>query len=90
VTLPLLAFALPGYALRRLIGAEIAFAAFLVPLAAAGHVAFGNVKWPMAAGLVVGSLPGVWLGTQLSRITGERWLRPVVVGLLALSGWRLV
>ncbi len=90
VTLPLLVFALPGYALRRLIGAEIAFAAFLVPLAAAGHVAFGNVNWLMAAGLTIGSLPGVWIGTRLSRVIGESWLRPVVFSLLALSGWRMV
>ncbi len=90
MTLPLLAFALPTYGLRRLIGAEIAFAAFLVPLAAAGHAAFGNVDWRIAAGLIVGSLPGVWLGTRLSRFVGDGWLRPVVIGLLALSGWRLV
>lgn len=90
MTLPLLAVTLPRYALRRLIGAEIAFAAFLVPLSAAGHVAFGNVNWSIAAGLVVGALPGVWVGTRLSRVIAEAWLRPVVVGLLALSGWRLI
>jgi uncharacterized membrane protein YfcA len=90
VTLPLLVFALPAYAIRRLIGAEIAFSAFLVPLATAGHIAFGNVNWPMAAGLAVGSLPGVWLGTRMSRLIGEGWLRPIIFALLALSGWRLV
>lgn len=90
VTLPLLVFALPGYALRRVIGAEIAFSAFLVPLAAAGHIAFGNVNWPMAGGLVIGSVPGVWLGTRLSRFMGDAWMRPLVFALLALSGWRLI
>ncbi|MDQ2908765.1 MAG: sulfite exporter TauE/SafE family protein [Candidatus Eremiobacteraeota bacterium] len=90
VTLPLLVFALPAYALRRLIGAEIAFSAFLVPLAAAGHVAYGNVNWLMAAGLAIGSLPGVWIGTRLSRLIGDRWMRPIIFALLALAGWRLV
>ncbi|MBC5799602.1 MAG: sulfite exporter TauE/SafE family protein [Candidatus Eremiobacteraeota bacterium] len=90
VTLPLLVFALPAYAIRRLIGAEIAFSAFLVPLATAGHIAFGNVNWAMAAGLAIGSLPGVWLGTRLSRLIREGWLRPIIFALLALSGWRLV
>ncbi len=90
VTLPLLLFALPGLAIRRLIGSEIAFAAFLVPLAAAGHASFGNVSWGIVLALVVGALPGVYLGSRLVVLGGEGWLRPVVVGVLAFAGSRLV
>lgn len=90
VTLPLLILVFPRVVLRRLIGAEIAFAAFLVPLAAAGHVAFGNANWPTVLALVAGSLPGVWLGSTLCRVIGDGWLRPVILGVLALAGSRLM
>lgn len=90
VTLPLLILVFPRVILRRLIGSEIAFAAFLVPLAAAGHVAFGNTNWPMVLALVIGSLPGVWLGSALCRVIGDGWLRPVILGVLAFAGSRLV
>jgi len=90
VTLPLLILIFPGVLLRRLIGSEIAFAAFLVPLAAAGHVTFGNADWAMVLALVIGSLPGVWLGSALCRVTGDTWLRPVILGVLAFAGSRLV
>lgn len=90
ITLPLLVLALPAATLRRLIGSEIAFAAFLVPLAAAGHVAFGDVNWPMTAALVAGALPGVWIGSQLCRVLDEGWMRPIVLGVLAFAASRLV
>ena len=90
ITLPLLAFAVPTVTLRRLIGSEIAFAAFLVPIAAFGHASFGDVDYRLALGLLSGSLPGVWLGSRLSTVLGDGWLRPIVVGVLAFSGARLV
>jgi len=90
VTLPLLVLVVPAVALRRLIGSEIAFAAFLVPLAAVGHLGFGDANLGMAAALLVGSLPGVWIGSRLVPLVGDGWLRPIVVGTLAFAGSRLI
>lgn len=90
VTLPLLILAFPAFSLRRLIGSEIAFAAFLVPLSATGYLAFGEVNWPMVLSLLVGSLPGVWIGSRLVRLIGESWLRPVILGVLGFAGARLL
>lgn len=90
VTLPLLLFFLPAVAMRKLIGSEIAFAAFLVPLAAVGQGAFGNVSWAMAGSLLVGSLPGVWIGAQLVKRIGDVWLRPTMVVILAFAGSKLL
>ena len=86
VTLPLLVLALPGFALRRLIGSEIAFAAFLIPLAAVGHASFGEVD----VALLLGSIPGVWIGARLCAVLDERWMRPVIFGVLAFAGSKLV
>ena len=90
ITLPLVAFAVPALTLRRLIGSEIAFAAFLVPIAAFGHASFGDVDYHLALSLLAGSLPGVWLGSRLSTVLGDAWLRPIIVGALAFAGARLV
>jgi uncharacterized membrane protein YfcA len=90
VTLPFLVLALPAFSLKRLIGSEVAFAALLIPLAAFGHIGLGNVSWTIAGSLIVGSLPGVWLGTLLLARFGDAWLKPVVIGTLAFAGSRLL
>jgi uncharacterized membrane protein YfcA len=90
ITLPLLILTLPAIAMRRLIGSEIAFAAFLVPVAAVGQGAFGNVSWAMAGALLLGSIPGVWIGAKLCSWLGDAWLRPAIVIVLAFAGSRLL
>ena len=89
IMLPLLILATPMLTLKRAIGSEIAFAAILVPLAAAAHLALGDTNVPMVVALLVGALPGAYLGGKLCGRIGERWLRPTVFGILAFAGWRL-
>jgi uncharacterized membrane protein YfcA len=90
ITLPLLILALPAIRLRALIGSEIVFAALMIPVAAAGHVAFANVDWTMALSLTAGALPGAYLGARLCARIGEQSLRPVVICVLAFAGFKLL
>jgi uncharacterized membrane protein YfcA len=90
ITLPVLYASLPGYALRRLVGSDVAFAAALIPLAALGHVMMGNVDLFLVANLLVGSLPGVVVGSKLCSSLPEPLLRPVVAGVLIFAGVRLI
>jgi uncharacterized protein len=90
ITLPLLLIALPAMRLRTLIGSEIVFAALMVPVAAAGHVAFADVDVPMVVSLTVGALPGAYLGARLCARVSERSLRPAVIAILAFAGFRLL
>ncbi len=90
ITLPLLLLALPASSIRSLIGSEIVFAALMIPVAAAGHVAFANVDWSMAFSLVLGALPGAYLGARLCARLGENSLRPAVLGVLAFAGFKLL
>jgi len=90
VTLPLLMFALPRAPLRRLIGSDIAYAACIIPVAAAGHSLAGDVDWAASASLLLGSLPGVYAGSKLCARIDEGWLRPVIVGVLVFAGSRLL
>jgi uncharacterized membrane protein YfcA len=90
VTLPLLVLTLPAIALRRLIGSEVAFAAFLVPIAALGHASLGEIDGKAVASLLIGSMPGVYIGARLCAVLDERWMRPVIFGTLAFAASRLV
>jgi uncharacterized protein len=90
ITLPLLLLVFPALGLRSLIGSEIVFAALMVPVAAAGHVAFADVDWSKALSLTAGALPGAYIGARLCARIGEASLRPAVIGILAFAGFRLL
>jgi uncharacterized membrane protein YfcA len=90
VTLPLLTLALPFAGLAQLIGSDIAFAAFLIPLAALGRWTMGDVDLPLVLKLLIGSLPGIYIGSKLCGRLDQRWLRPVVAIVLVIVGIRLL
>jgi uncharacterized protein len=90
VTLPLLALALPLVGLPELIGSDIAFAAFLIPAAALGRWTMGDVNVGLAINLLIGSLPGVYIGSKLCTRLHARWLRPAVAVTLIFVGSRLI
>jgi uncharacterized protein len=71
----------PRLAAHRLVGTDIAHAVPLTLVAGIGHATLGHVDWALLAALLVGSLPGIWLGAQLTRRMPER----VVRGLLCIS-----
>lgn len=90
MTMPLLLLIVPFVGIRRLVGSDIAYAAFLVPLATVGQVALGNINYSIAFTLLAGSLPGVYLGSRLCKHLPEIWLRPAVATILVVAGWRLI
>jgi uncharacterized protein len=71
----------PRLAAHRIVGTDIAHAVPLTLLAGIGHASLGNVEWLLLATLLLGSLPGIWLGARLTRAMPERLVR----GVLCLS-----
>ena len=63
----------------RLVGTDLAQAIPLVGAAALGHVVFGDVHFGLTASLLVGSIPGVYLGARFSSRAPDRLIRPVLV-----------
>jgi uncharacterized protein len=51
---------------RRVVGTDIFHAAILLWAAAIAHVIAGNVDYGLMGTLLIGSVPGVWLGSNLS------------------------
>jgi uncharacterized membrane protein YfcA len=51
----------------RIVGSDIAHAVPLTLVAGLGHWWLGNVDWALLGALLLGSLPGIWIGSQISR-----------------------
>jgi uncharacterized membrane protein YfcA len=77
-------------AARRIVGTDMLHAALLLWVAGAGHLLHGNVDVHAMAWLLVGSIPGVLIGSHLSIKVPERGLRMAFAVVLVLSGIKLV
>ncbi|MDX6477327.1 MAG: uncharacterized protein QOH95_2838 [Gaiellaceae bacterium] len=74
---------------RRIVGTDLLHAAMLLWVAGAGHLIHGNVDLHAMGWLLVGSIPGVLLGSQFSLSIPERALRMAFAFVLVLSGIKL-
>jgi hypothetical protein len=71
-------------------GTDIAYAVPLTALAGLGHWWLGNVHFDLLFGLLLGSIPTIWLGAKLSSILSEKATRTTLAGTLVLVGIKLV
>lgn len=74
----------------KVVGTDIFHAAALLWVAGAGHLAAGNVDLTATGWLLVGSIPGVLLGSQVSVNLPDRALRLGLAATLTLAGVKLV
>lgn len=74
----------------RLVGTEIAHAVPLTLIAGLGHASLGNMDWTLLGYLLLGSLPGIYVGSQLSGRIPEGILRSCLAVMLGLVGTKLV
>jgi uncharacterized membrane protein YfcA len=71
---------------RRIVGTDLLHAAMLLWVAGAGHLLHGNVDLHAMAWLLVGSIPGVLIGSQIGIGLPDRPLRAALATTLVLSG----
>jgi uncharacterized membrane protein YfcA len=75
---------------RRVVGTDVVHAAVLLWAAALAHLVSGNIDFGLMANLLVGSLPGVWIGSGLTPKVPAKVLRGVLGGVLCASGTALL
>jgi uncharacterized membrane protein YfcA len=63
---------------RRVVGTDVFHAAILLWVASFAHILSGNVDFGLAGNLLVGSLPGVWIGSSASVRVSPAILRPAL------------
>ena len=75
---------------RKVLGTDIFHAAALLYVAGFGHFIAGNVDIGAVGWLLIGSIPGVLIGSQLSLSVPDRPLRGTLAAVLGLSGLALL
>src|SRR6266545_4734822 len=80
----------PMLSSSRLVGTDLVQAIPLVASAALGHLLFGDFRFDLTSSLLVGSLPGVYLGAKVSSRAKDGIVRPALVLVLIASGLKLV
>jgi uncharacterized membrane protein YfcA len=74
----------------QVVGTDVFHAAILVTATAAAHAHGQSVDWLLAASLLLGSIPGVTVGSWMAPRVSSLWLRAALAVLLLLTGTSLI
>jgi hypothetical protein len=80
----------PALSARRLVGTDLLQAVPLVGAAALGHAFFGDLQLDVTAALLIGSIPGVYIGSRISAQAPQGLVRPALALVLIASGLKLL
>ncbi len=72
------------------VGTNLVQAVPLVAAATLGQALFGHVNLHVAGSLVIGSIPGAFIGARVSSRAPDAFVRPLLVALLVSSGLALL
>lgn len=85
-----LLFLYPRMPAVKVVGTDIVHAVPLTALAGMGHLALGTVDLVLLGSLLLGSLPGIYIGSHLSAKVPEKVLRPLLALMLLIIGLKMV
>ena len=80
----------PRIPIAKLVGSDIAHAVPLTLIGGVGHWLLGSVNWLLLWSLLIGSLPGIYVGSHLAARVPDKILRPVLATTLLLVGIRML
>jgi uncharacterized membrane protein YfcA len=80
----------PNRPINTIIGSDIAHAVPLTLVAGLGHASIGTVDYNLLGTLLIGSIPGIWIGSHLSSKMAEHWVRIALALILIFVGLKLV
>jgi uncharacterized protein len=80
----------PRMELSELVGTDLVQAVPLVASAAIGHLLFGSFELGLTVSILIGSIPGVFVGARFSSRAPDYVIRPSLAIVLLLSGLKLV
>ena len=84
----MLFFLYPRAPARQIVGTDLAHAVPLTALAGLGHAQLGTVDYRLLAYLLLGSLPGIFLGGNIGIRLPDHVMRPALAAMLMLIGLR--
>jgi len=80
----------PALSAASLVGTDLVQAVPLVASAALGHLLFGDFQLDLTASLLIGCLPGVYVGARLSAVAPGGVVRRALALVLMASGLKLL
>ena len=80
----------PRLSTKQLVGTDLVQAIPLVAAATLGHALFGQISLGLTGSLLLGSLPGVYLGARVSSRAPDAVIRPALVLILLGSALKLL
>jgi uncharacterized membrane protein YfcA len=80
----------PTLSSKELVGTDLVQAVPLVLAAAIGHLLWGEFEFGITTSLLLGSVPGVIIGAQISSRAKDSVIRPALVLVLTLSALKLL
>jgi len=79
----------PQLPMVRIVGSDIAHAVPLTLIAGTGHWALGAIDWPLMGVLLIGSLPGIVIGSYTAVRVPETALRLILASILLVVAAKL-
>ncbi|WP_027856193.1 sulfite exporter TauE/SafE family protein [Marinobacterium jannaschii] len=80
----------PRLSMQQIVGTDLLHAVVLTGIAGAGHYTMGNVDLTLLAYLLIGSLPGVFLGSHIGARLSPKVMQPIMGSILLAIGLRFV
>lgn len=80
----------PKEKITTIVGSDIAHAVPLTLVAGLGHATLGTIHYSLLGTLLIGSIPGIYLGSHLSAKVAEHWVRIALACILIYVGLKLV
>ena len=73
-----------------IVGTDIAHAVPLTLVAGLGHASLGTIDYSLLGTLLIGSIPGIYLGSHMSAKVAEHWIRIALAIILIYVGAKLI
>jgi hypothetical protein len=80
----------PTLSSREMVGTDLVQAVPLVCAAALGHILFGHLQLDLTTSVLAGAIPGVYIGARVSARANDRYIKPLLVGVLIISSLKLL
>ncbi len=80
----------PKEKITTIVGSDIAHAVPLTLVAGLGHATLGTINYPLLGTLLIGSIPGIYIGSHLSVKVAEHWVRIALAAILIFVGLKLI
>ena len=90
IIIVLLMLMYPKLSSKEMVGTDLVQAIPLVGAAAIGHYFFGTLDISIIGSVLLGAVPAVMLGAHFSSRGADRYIRPVLVAVLAISALGLL